>query len=104
MKTRLKVYGGNLFSLGEQIRVVMAARSLNQVATILGETHYTISRMWTETGNKTEIQKAQESPLRPVVVSCLSRNQYERSLEELQKSVESAYKPRTYKRPYIRHG
>lgn len=99
---KLRVYGGNLFALGEQVRVVMAARSFNQVATTLGETHYTISRMWAETGNKGELEKAKKSPLKPIVVSCLSQNQYGRSLEELQKGVEANYKPKTYKRPYIR--
>ena len=48
---KLKVYGGNLFALGEQVRVVLAARSINEVAKRIGETRYTVSRMWSETGN-----------------------------------------------------
>jgi hypothetical protein len=103
-KMKLKVYGGNLFALGEQVRVVMAARSFNQIAQRLGETYYTISRMWGETGNDKEIARAIRHPGNPVVISCLSRNEQGVSLKELQRVVDRAYKPRTYKRPYIKRG
>jgi|GEM_PF-4566308 len=99
---KLKVYGGNLFALGEQVRVVMAARSMNQVAKRLGETHYTISRMWSETGNEEEIRRAEGRPFTPIVVSCLSRNDNARSLKELQDSVDRRYEPKSYIRPYVR--
>jgi len=98
---RLKVYGGCLFALGEQVRVVMEATSINQVAKRLGETHYTISRMWGETGNESEIVKAQENSGNPVVVSCLTRNTEERSIQELQDDINKTYQPKTYRRPYI---
>lgn len=99
---KLKVYGGNLFALGEQVRVVMTARSVNQVAKRLGETHYTISRMWGETGNMEEILKAGKHPFNPVIVSCLSRNERGASIKELQNDVDRIYQPKSYKRPYIR--
>lgn len=102
MRGQLRVYGGRLFALGEQVRVVMAARSVNQVAKRLGETHYTISRMWGETGNEKEILKAEKHPFNPVVVSCLTRNEEERSIEEFQADMDRMYRPRVYKRPYIR--
>ena len=98
----LKVYGGNLFALGEQVRVVMAARSINQIAKRLGETHYTISRMWGETGNTEEIKRAEKHPCTPVVVSCLTRNERGASIKELQDDIDRVYQPRAYKRPYIR--
>ena len=98
----MKVYGGNLFALGEQIRAVMTARSINQVAYRLGETHYTISRMWGVTGNEKEIKAAREHPGNPIVISCLSRNERGVSLQELQDSVDRRYHPKTYTRPYIR--
>ena len=101
-KVKVKVYGGLLFALGEQIRVVMAARSINQVANRLGETHYTISRMWGETGNEKEILEAEKHPFSPIVISCLSRNEGGKSIKEFQDCVDSVYKPRSYKRPYIK--
>lgn len=99
---KLKVYGGSLFASGEQVRVVMAASSINQVANRLGETHYTISRMWGETGNEMEILKATRHPLEPIVISCLSRNEGAVSMEEFQNSIDRTCKPKSYKRPYIR--
>lgn len=101
-KLKLKVYGGNLFALGEQVRVVMAGRSINQIAKRIGETHYTISRMWGETGNAEEIGKAENHPLSPVVVSCLSRNERGFSIKELQNAIDRICQPKSYKRPYIR--
>jgi len=97
-----KVYGGNLFALGEQVRVVMAARSMNQIAKRLGETYYTISRMWGETGNEEEILKAEKHLGNPVVVSCLTRNERGSSIKEFQDDIDRAYQPKVYKRPYIR--
>jgi hypothetical protein len=103
-KPRMKVYCGNIFALGEQVRAVMAARSFNAVAKRLGQTYYTISRMWSETGNDDEISRANERPGNPIVVSCLSRNEAGRSMQELQDSVDRTYQPKTYTRPYIRRG
>jgi len=103
-KGKLKVYGGNLFALGEQVRVVMAAKSINQVAHRLGETHYTISRMWGITGNEKDILEAGKHPGNPVVVSCLSRNDMGKSIKDFQDSINRMCHPKVYRRPYIRRG
>jgi len=98
----MKVYSGSLFALGEQLEIVIASKSINQVAKRIGETHYIVSNYWTETGNEDDIKLALANPNNPIVVKCISRNEKNHTLQELQEHIDKYCKPKTYTRAYIK--
>jgi hypothetical protein len=58
---KLKVYGGNEMVAGKQMRAIVAAHSMNEVARLLDATVYQV-RNWAETGNKRERETALAEP------------------------------------------
>jgi hypothetical protein len=59
---KLKVYGGNEMVAGRQMRVIVAAHSMNEVARLLDATVYQVRNYWAETGNKCERETALAEP------------------------------------------
>jgi hypothetical protein len=58
----LKVYGGNGFIVGKQVRMIVAARSWKRVSELTGTTTSYLKTYWSVTGNKDELETAFGEP------------------------------------------
>jgi hypothetical protein len=57
-----KVYGGDSFILGKQVRMIVAARSRKRVSELTGLSIYDLTNYWSITRNEDELETALNEP------------------------------------------
>lgn len=58
----MRVYGGQKFKNGTQLRTIVAAKSKKKAAELVGESLHQFRQYWSETGNDIEIKTALKMP------------------------------------------